>query len=993
MSEELIDHYIDRAAVADDTKFMTDQLKTVLDLFDKVGSKKINLGGSKSMKDISTAAKELKQMLDALQKSTDTLLKTQLNEAKIRKETALAEKAEAQARKENAAAAQKEQQASDSATKSKANEQKVIDQIANEYLQLSKAYSDAALKAKNYALTLGENHPITIEAVKDAKAMHDILLRVDQSVGQSQRNVGNYKSAFDGLGVSFTQISRELPSLAISAQQFVLAISNNLPMVADEIKKAKDEIAALKSEGKEAPSIFQRIGGALISWQVGLSVGIALLTAYSGKIVEWASNLLDGSAAAKEAAKQQAELNERMEKGLDITEKYESLAAGRNTDFGNINRNLANQIAYAKAIGKEDTEVLKLERQLLAERQALASQEFFQTDGLKKLEELEVVLRKARDEYYDFTQTGIAFGKQLTFGGEEYKARETQLKAAFDHSARLYGDQKKIVQEFYDANRDLGVKDLELQRALIEQRAKFFADELQYRADILKKFSEVEEAQEITRVNARKQALKLESAIIEGQYADEIRAAKDNQTKIFEVNREFTFRRKKLQEDYERDILAIHQTSLQRRREQDQQDIDQFKQDQEDRLNKDIDNLQKIEEKRQLARVEGQESEIKALNKRYEAQVAATKEGSREREKVERDYAERRADIEYRYALAELKNQIEFAEKIVKYKKDNNQDVTADEIKLHELKMRLSDIETQHVIDNNKRQAKSSQEKYEDVKRGIDTIRSVYSETTAFIDGMLSASIDKQKNQIQDQIDDIDKKKEKEIESINATSQSQQDKAAAIALVEAKAAAQKEALERKQRQLDLQRARFEKMITIGRIIGDTAAAVVAALGAKPWTPANIATAIGVGAIGAGQLAVAIATPLPKFKRGRNGGPATWGVTGDGGKQEVVSSPDLSQSFVTPDIDTLTFIPKDWKVFPDVDSFQNAAINMVHKPLPTLPVIHNNNDGLIHAMAYEIGGLKRAILGKQETHFHWNNGELHKSIKSGDDWWRYIQNNI
>src|SRR5690349_11738059 len=82
MSEELIDRYVDRAAFADDTKFATDQLKTILDLFDKVNSTKLALSGSKSMKDVVTnseainkAMAELTAQNAKLQKSYDDLAK------------------------------------------------------------------------------------------------------------------------------------------------------------------------------------------------------------------------------------------------------------------------------------------------------------------------------------------------------------------------------------------------------------------------------------------------------------------------------------------------------------------------------------------------------------------------------------------------------------------------------------------------------------------------------------------------------------------------------------------------------------------------------------------------------------------------------------------------------------------------------------------------------------------------------------------------------
>jgi hypothetical protein len=35
--------------------------------------------------------------------------------------------------------------------------------------------------------------------------------------------------------------------------------------------------------------------------------------------------------------------------------------------------------------------------------------------------------------------------------------------------------------------------------------------------------------------------------------------------------------------------------------------------------------------------------------------------------------------------------------------------------------------------------------------------------------------------------------------------------------------------------------------------------------------------------------------------------------------------------------------------------------------------------------------RRAISGKQETHFHWSNGELVKSVKNGNSWSRSVSN--
>ena len=70
----------------------------------------------------------------------------------------------------------------------------------------------------------------------------------EQASGRFQRNVGNYASAWNGLSFSVQQVARELPSLAVSANTFFLAISNNLPILVDEIAKARKEYAAFKAE-------------------------------------------------------------------------------------------------------------------------------------------------------------------------------------------------------------------------------------------------------------------------------------------------------------------------------------------------------------------------------------------------------------------------------------------------------------------------------------------------------------------------------------------------------------------------------------------------------------------------------------------------------------------------------------------------------------------------------------------------------------------------
>lgn len=998
--EILVDQYVDRPRIASDTDFFADQLKTVMELIDKINNTKISLGKADGMKDVVTGAKSAKDAIDKLKKSKDDLMKADLNAAKAAKALADAEKAEAQARKENAAAALKEQQLSNSDAKQK--EKQKTDELGAAYKEYSKAARDASLRAKSYALTLGESHPTTVAAVKDAKEMNDILLKVDKSVGQSGRNVGNYASAYDGLGASFTNISRELPSLTISVQQFVLAISNNLPMLADEIGKAKTEIAGMVAEGKEAPSLFQRIASSALSWNVGLSVGIALLTAYAGEIATVVAGLLDSEAAAKKAAKEQAEYNERLLEAIQLRDKALKTTT---LDRGTEERNLENQIAYAEAAGKSQVEVLKLQKQLLTLK-AIGAQTLFNAEepitgkkGEVALDELGKSLNKATIDYNEFlTKRRLSFsladkifnGEGTTSLSKDEIEQGQALKAEFDRQTQLFERQKGIVEDYYNANRDLAVNDLELQKAIAAERIKFFADELQYRADQQKDLSTNEEAGLATRLNARRTALNLEKQILKGQKDDEVADAKGNANKLFEIYRKYNFDRMKLEEEYQNDVFHIRQNAIAIQREQEQADNEMFYKDMQDRAAKEIDIAQQQEAKRQLARTQGQQLELHALDAQYQATIAKVKEGSDKRAQVDRDYAKKKADIEYSYAVAEVNSQIQQAEQIIAIRKKYGEDTTADEETLAKLRMRLSDITTQHIIDNGKKEYKDWQERLRATEKGLSTIQDLWKGGTDFISGMIDAQTTKQKNAIQDQINGIDAKSKEEIDAINASAATTQEKANEIQIVEAKAAAQKAELQRKQAQLDERKAKFDKAANIGRIIIETALAVVHQLGSGDPVTA-LPRAIAAGALGAAQLAVAIASPIPKYKDGREGGPATLAYVGDGGKHEVVTSPDMKRAYVTPNTDTLTYLQKDWKVFPDVEAFQAAAGGSM--PIMQMSQMPNGNDRMVHAMAREIGSLKEAIKNMPGTTWVMTHGEWVKYEKRGRETIKYLQSNF
>lgn len=121
---------------------------------------------------------------------------------------------------------------------------------------------------------------------------------LDASIGNYQRNVGNYKSGFNGLNMSVQQIVRELPSATMGLNMFFLAISNNLPILSDQIKIAKknyNELIDAQTNGKRmderAVPVWKELISSLFSWQSAMMVGITLLSMYGKDIANWVSGL------------------------------------------------------------------------------------------------------------------------------------------------------------------------------------------------------------------------------------------------------------------------------------------------------------------------------------------------------------------------------------------------------------------------------------------------------------------------------------------------------------------------------------------------------------------------------------------------------------------------------------------------------------------------------------------------------------------------------
>lgn len=201
------------------------------------------------------------------------------------------------------------------------------------YNQLAEAYG--LLKAQINQMTGATANEVAAreKLAATARNVYEQMNTLQQATGKYQLQVGNYQKSWNGLNLAMQQVIREVPNAKMGFDMFFLAISNNLPILADQIKLAKDryaadkaQIAQMRQAGASAEQLAaqqaklvpvgKQILQSLFSWQTALMLGVTLLTLYGTKVVEWFKRVVIGTDEAKEAAKRYvATLSELSTKG------------------------------------------------------------------------------------------------------------------------------------------------------------------------------------------------------------------------------------------------------------------------------------------------------------------------------------------------------------------------------------------------------------------------------------------------------------------------------------------------------------------------------------------------------------------------------------------------------------------------------------------------------------------------------------------------------
>lgn len=302
------------------------------------------------------------------------------------------------------------------------------------------------------------------ELIVQIQAVTKELSEAEQASGRFYRNVGNYASGWNGLNVQVQQLARELPSLAVSMNTFFLAISNNLPMLIDEIKLAKDRLAELKKEGKEGTPVWKQLTKSLLSWQTALVVGITLLSSYGSEIADWVKELFKAKenvdilkeslkayneaviTGKKDAQRQLTELKLLYDASVDAakgTDERTKAVKKLKDEYPDYFKNLDNETVLA---GEAKSAYDRLTQSIMANAKAKAAMEAI-TDNQRKILDKEVELQekyseleKERSEYFEAAKEHESGKNVIT---------ALQLDAARNSVENIEGEIGSLINEIY----------------------------------------------------------------------------------------------------------------------------------------------------------------------------------------------------------------------------------------------------------------------------------------------------------------------------------------------------------------------------------------------------------------------------------------------------------------------------------------------------------------------------------------------------------------
>lgn len=534
-------------------------------------------------------------------------------------------------------------------------------------------------------------------------------------------------------------------------------------------------------------------------------------------------------------------------------------------------------------------------------------------------------------------------------GGSDKKAKE------LDKTAK---EELKIVEQLEEAKVKAMEDGIEKTLALIR---------LQYKKEIDAINGNSEAAQKLRLLKAKELAVKLAQA--QAAY-DTQRADIDLKNRLATVKEgseeEYTLKLNQLEKQREAEIAEAKKTGADvalinaKYRKQEEDLLEEHIQKQMEILNKKSANAQ-------LRSDADYEAKVEQLEKEYSAEIRNAKHTGKTVEQIKADYNRRRTEIDNQYADDTLQRQIDLISSQLQFEDMGKEEREKLQLELTKLTKQLARQRADAEKQATEEAVQADEAAAAKRKQNLQDWAQRAGEAIGRISDFMSALYDNQIQKIEELLEAEQERYDQEVNHIDYLAEhgAITEEEAEIRKRDAAAAtaAKQEQLEKKKAQIEYRKALMEKANTIAQIGMATALGIMQALA---MFPPNIPLASFIGAMGAIQLATALAQPIKAYAEGTKGKPHPGGLAlvGDGGSQELVMYD--GKAYVTPDSPTLVDLPRGAEVIPDITTKTlqdlGASLNMsIPRDRSTgQPIVINDYSALESRVASNTKAVTKAL---------------------------------
>lgn len=540
-------------------------------------------------------------------------------------------------------------------------------------------------------------------------------------------------------------------------------------------------------------------------------------------------------------------------------------------------------------------------------------------------------------------------GSGANGGGSDKKAKE------LDKTAK---EELKIVEQLEEAKVKAMEDGIEKTLALIR---------LQYKKEIDAIKGNSEAAQKLRLLKAKELAVKLAQA--QAAY-DTQRADIDLKNRLATVKEgseeEYTLKLNQLEKQREAEIAEAKKTGADvalinaKYRKQEEDLLEEHIQKQMEILNKKSANAQ-------LRADADYEEKVEQLEKEYSAEIRNAKHTGKTVEQIKADYNRRRTEIDNQYADDTLQRQIDLISSQLQFEDMGKEEREKLQLELTKLTKQLARQRADAEKQATEEAVQADEAAAAKRKQNLQDWAQRAGEAIGRISDFMSALYDNQIQKIEELLEAEQERYDQEVNHIDYLAEhgAITEEEAEIRKRDAAAAtaAKQEQLEKKKAQIEYRKAMVEKANTIAQIGMATALGIMQALA---MFPPNIPLASFIGAMGAIQLATALAQPIKAYAEGTKGKPHPGGLAlvGDGGSQELVMYD--GKAYVTPDSPTLVDLPRGAEVIPDITTKTlqdlGASLNMsIPRDRSTgQPIVINDYSALESRVASNTKAVTKAL---------------------------------